>query len=148
MVGCFMLNWNTSQETVVLKKRWYPIRSEELSLDTLDRDQIGIIFAWLCTCCYLSSRIPQIIKNYKRKSAEGLSIFMFIFAAIGNLTYVMSILIRDASIENIRHSLPFLLGSGGTLLFDITIFTQYYYYRHQHHRSSLILTVNDEIEYP
>ncbi|RKP05515.1 PQ loop repeat-domain-containing protein, partial [Thamnocephalis sphaerospora] len=91
---------------------------------------LGTILAWMCTACYLASRLPQIIKNARcRQSAEGLSVFMFVFAALGNLTYVISILARDASLSNIIHSLPFLLGSGGTLVFDVTIFTQYYYYR-------------------
>ncbi|RKP23254.1 hypothetical protein SYNPS1DRAFT_31030 [Syncephalis pseudoplumigaleata] len=65
--------------------------------------------------------MPQIYKN-------GLSVFMFMFAAMGNLTYVASILSRSTSIDNIMHALPFLVGSGGTLIFDLTIFTQFYHY--------------------
>ncbi|KAI9596836.1 PQ loop repeat-domain-containing protein [Syncephalis fuscata] len=92
------------------------------------RDNIGIIISWTCTVLYLTSRIPQIYKNYKRQSAEGLSVFMFMFAAIGNFTYVASIFARSTSVENIKHALPFLIGSGGTLIFDMTIFMQFYYY--------------------
>ena len=45
---------------------------------------------------YLGSRIPQIVLNYERKSCDGIS-FMFLFACLGNLTYVISILSIDMS---------------------------------------------------
>jgi hypothetical protein len=71
---------------------------------------IGRIFAWLCTSLYLTSRLPQIWKNvsllfvmvgipfskllsqYVRKSVEGLSMYLFVFAFLGNFFYVCSIL--------------------------------------------------------
>lgn len=75
--------------------------------------------------------------------------FLFIFAFFGNVFYVMSILVapqmRTPEAGNyIRESIPyaplrfierlfminrFLLGSGGTLMFDMTIVTQSYLYR-------------------
>ncbi|KAJ7905622.1 PQ loop repeat-domain-containing protein [Mycena olivaceomarginata] len=83
----------------------------------------GRIFAWLCTTLYLTSRLPQIWKNYVRKSVEGLSMYLFIFAFLGNSFYVASILTSErvsqpppASSEFLRESLPYLLGSGGTLI--------------------------------
>ncbi|ORZ01616.1 PQ loop repeat-domain-containing protein [Syncephalastrum racemosum] len=104
---------------------------------------IGRLFAWICTFLYLLSRIPQIRKNYKRKSVKGLSPALFVFAACGNLTYSMSILsnpnnTRDSLIE----AIPFLIGSAGTLTFDFTIFVQFLWYSrrkhnavvHHHHR--------------
>ncbi|KAJ7449922.1 PQ loop repeat-domain-containing protein [Mycena latifolia] len=100
---------------------------------------IGRIFAWLCTTLYLTSRLPQIWKNFVRKSVEGLSMFLFIFAFLGNSFYVASILTSDVFI--LRESLPYLLGSGGTLLFDVTIVSQSVIYRrprrHGRSRTSL-----------
>ncbi|KAM6500448.1 PQ loop repeat domain containing protein [Amanita muscaria] len=97
---------------------------------------IGRIFAWLCTVLYLTSRLPQIWKNYVRKSVGGLSISLFICAFLGNTFYVTSIVISPRfylppplSTEYIRESVPYLLGSGGTLMFDITIVTQFFLYR-------------------
>ncbi|CDO68284.1 hypothetical protein BN946_scf184799.g11 [Trametes cinnabarina] len=97
---------------------------------------IGRISAWICTTLYLTSRLPQIWKNYVRKSVEGLSIYLFIFAFLGNFFYVASILTSpnlqlpepEAS-TFIRESIPYLLGSGGTLIFDVTIVAQSLIYR-------------------
>ncbi|RHZ89444.1 hypothetical protein Glove_14g15 [Diversispora epigaea] len=89
---------------------------------------IGRIFSWICTAFYLCSRIPQIIKNRKTKSVEGLSVFMFIFAALGNLTYSLSIFINPLFLKDSYYAgetIPYILGSIGTLGFDITIFIQW-----------------------
>jgi len=51
----------------------------------------GQIFGYFCAVLYLDSRIPQLLLNYKRKSTEGVSMLFFIFACVGNLTYVISI---------------------------------------------------------
>ena len=48
---------------------------------------VGLVLGWLSACIYLNSRIPQIIKNYKRESTKGLSRTMFVNAIMGNLTY-------------------------------------------------------------
>lgn len=34
-----------------------------------------------------SARIPQIIKNYREKSCDGLSLLFFLLSLMGNLTY-------------------------------------------------------------
>ncbi|KAF8980730.1 hypothetical protein BGZ46_003767 [Entomortierella lignicola] len=95
---------------------------------------LGRIFAWVCTVFYLSSRMPQLWKNFKRKSVQGLSILMFFWAAMGNLSYSLSI-INSADAVNpetrqkiLREAVPYLLGSSGTLLFDVSIFGQWLYY--------------------
>ncbi|KAI7828890.1 PQ loop repeat-domain-containing protein [Gamsiella multidivaricata] len=120
--------------------------------------QLGRIFAWVCTVFYLSSRMPQLWKNFQRKSVQGLSILMFFWAAMGNLTYTLSIL-NSADAANpetrqkfLREAVPYVLGSSGTLMFDLSIFFQWLYYtgklyvlgigpksharrRHRHHHS-------------
>ncbi|KAJ2913434.1 hypothetical protein MD484_g6972, partial [Candolleomyces efflorescens] len=97
---------------------------------------LGRMFAWICTTLYLTSRLPQIWKNYVRKSVEGLSMYLFVFAFLGNTFYVASILLSPKtylpppeSTNFIRESIPYLLGSSGTLMFDITIVTQSFIYR-------------------
>ncbi|KAH9483919.1 Lysosomal amino acid transporter 1 [Psilocybe cubensis] len=115
---------------------------------------IGRIFAWLCTTLYLTSRLPQIWKNYARKSVEGLSMYLFVFAFLGNTFYVASILLSPRrylpppeSTKYIKDSIPYLLGSGGTLLFDITIVSQSFCYRprpRRHNPASHSRTVDDE----
>ncbi|KAI0273727.1 PQ loop repeat-domain-containing protein [Gloeopeniophorella convolvens] len=97
---------------------------------------IGRISAWTCTTLYLTSRLPQIWKNYVRKSVEGLSMFLFVFAFLGNFFYVLSLLSSPSmqgtpaeSSAFLKESMPFLLGSGGTLMFDVLIVTQSFIYR-------------------
>ncbi|TDL21509.1 PQ-loop-domain-containing protein, partial [Rickenella mellea] len=97
---------------------------------------LGRISAWACTTLYLTSRLPQIWKNYVRKSVDGLSMALFVFAFLGNTFYVMSILTNPAldapraeATAFLRESVPYLLGSGGTLCFDVTIVVQSFLYR-------------------
>lgn len=95
---------------------------------------VGRISAWACTTLYLTSRLPQIWKNFTRRSVEGLSILLFLFAFLGNTLYVMSILLNPGGTtrRETRHylleALPYLLGSGGTLVFDLTIMVQSWMY--------------------
>ncbi|KAJ5134407.1 hypothetical protein N7526_005772 [Penicillium atrosanguineum] len=100
---------------------------------------------------YLGSRLPQLLLNYRRKSTDGVSLLFFLFACIGNLTYVLSILayspVCQGRTKNTRHvkcrpgeaselygryvlvNLSWLIGSFGTLLLDMAIFVQFFLYR-------------------
>ncbi|KAG8729307.1 hypothetical protein FRC12_021071 [Ceratobasidium sp. 428] len=97
---------------------------------------IGRISAWACTTLYLTSRMPQIWKNYTRQSVDGLSISLFVFAFLGNFFYVASILTSSRMLgspaqrlQYVKDCLPYLLGSGGTFVFDMTIIVQSFVYR-------------------
>ncbi|KAI1467074.1 PQ-loop-domain-containing protein [Daldinia caldariorum] len=106
-------------------------------------DVLGQIFGWLCALLYLGSRLPQLLLNWRRKSTEGVSILFFLFACLGNLTYVLSILAYEphcagprcqpGEAERIygRYILinsSWLVGSLGTLLLDLGIFAQFFIY--------------------
>ncbi|KAJ7046908.1 PQ loop repeat-domain-containing protein [Mycena alexandri] len=113
-----------------------PPHHDPIPTDPSNERVLGRIFAWLCTTLYLTSRLPQIWKNFVRKSVEGLSMYLFIFAFLGNTFYVASILTSEkvflpppVSTDFLRESLPYLLGSGGTLMFDVTIVSQSVIYR-------------------
>lgn len=60
--------------------------------EPLTMDPMGQVFGYLCAVLYLGSRLPQLLLNYRRKSTDGVSLLFFLFACIGNLTYVLSIL--------------------------------------------------------
>lgn len=45
------------------------------------------ILGYLSAVCYLGARIPQIVKNWKDRSCEGLSLLFFLLSLLGNLTY-------------------------------------------------------------
>ncbi|KAF3770171.1 hypothetical protein M406DRAFT_59256 [Cryphonectria parasitica EP155] len=112
-------------------------------------DLWGQIFGWLCAVLYLGSRLPQLLLNYRRKSTEGVSMLFFLFACLGNLTYVLSIFAFDPkcwddSVPNngcrpgedpgrvygqyILVNLSWLAGSLGTLFLDMGIFVQFFIY--------------------
>ncbi len=97
---------------------------------------VGRISAWLCALLYITSRIPQIWENHMRRSVAGLSILLFIAAFSGNLLYSVSVLTNPAAASSnarayLQESLPFLLGSGGTLIFDLIIVGQWLAWRHK-----------------
>ncbi len=92
------------------------------------QDTIGPIISWLCCLLYLSSRIPQILFNHNTKSVKSLSMGMFACALGGNISYSLSLSLNwDSS------SIPFLIGSVGTIWLDIIVFLQYYKYKEEGH---------------
>lgn len=88
----------------------------------------GQVFGWLCAVLYLGSRVPQLLLNYERKSCEGISFLFFLFACLGNLAYVVSILVKDMSRQYLLINASWLAGSVGTLFLDFIIFCQFWIY--------------------
>ncbi|TPX32062.1 hypothetical protein SmJEL517_g04764 [Synchytrium microbalum] len=85
----------------------------------------GDLAGYASAILYVGSRFPQITKNHQRKSTEGLSVGFFILAVVGNVTFCASILMESLSKEYLMVNLPWLLGSGGTLLLDFYILGQF-----------------------
>lgn len=57
-------------------------------------DDIGLriipqILGWMSAVLYVGSRVPQLIKNWKQQSTEGLSSGMFICAVFGNFFFAL-----------------------------------------------------------
>ncbi|MCJ1398982.1 hypothetical protein MMC11_002184 [Xylographa trunciseda] len=128
------------------------VSSDEIYFDTW-----GQIFGYLCAILYLGSRVPQLLLNYRRKSTEGVSMLFFLFACVGNLTYVMSILAYEPGCARLQDvvsngngtmsgncaqgeygeeygryilvNASWLIGSAGTLFLDLAIFAQFWVYR-------------------
>eukprot|EP00301_Raphidiophrys_heterophryoidea_P026695 c9278_g1_i1.p1 GENE.c9278_g1_i1~~c9278_g1_i1.p1 ORF type:complete len:352 (+),score=49.94 c9278_g1_i1:239-1294(+) len=91
--------------------------------------QIGWWFGWVSAFIYLNSRFPQILKNFRKKYAGGLSKAMFMCAFMGNLTYALGVIIRIRSWSEYKSALPWLVGSLGTLGLDMVIIMQVTYYK-------------------
>ena len=129
---------------------WYisprsgPKTPDDKNHKALTFDILGQVFGYLCAILYLGSRLPQLLLNYRRKSTEGVSLLFFLFACIGNMTYVLSILAYEPVCEGgscrsaeaselygryILVNLSWLIGSFGTLLLDMAIFTQFFLYK-------------------
>lgn len=47
----------------------------------------GACLGYASAVLYLGARVPQILKNYKNKSCDGLSILFFLLSLMGNVTY-------------------------------------------------------------
>ncbi|KAK4501786.1 hypothetical protein PRZ48_007595 [Zasmidium cellare] len=120
--------------------------------DSLKFSTWGQIFGYICAVLYLGSRVPQLLLNYRRKSTEGLNALFFLFACIGNLTYVLSIFAFEPICSRHTHghwressckpgeagriyglyilvNLSWLIGSLGTLFLDFAVFVQFWLYR-------------------
>ncbi|KAF2742396.1 PQ-loop-domain-containing protein [Sporormia fimetaria CBS 119925] len=83
------------------------------------------ILGYASAVCYLGARIPQIIKNQKEGSCEGLSLLFFMLSLLGNATYGIGILFHSTEKEYFLTNLPWLIGSLGTMVEDATIFVQF-----------------------
>ncbi|UKZ86703.1 uncharacterized protein TrAFT101_002527 [Trichoderma asperellum] len=91
-------------------------------------EKVGIVLGYFSAVCYLCARVPQIIKNYREKSCEGLSILFFMLSLTGNLTYAVSIVAYSQERKYIINTIPWLIGSLGTVVEDGTIFVQFRLY--------------------
>ena len=129
-----------------------PTTPADEQADSLQFNAWGQFFGYICAVLYLGSRIPQLLLNYRRKSTEGLNALFFMFACIGNLTYVFSIFAFSPICSNHYHghwhesncepgeavqvygryilvNLSWLIGSAGTLFLDFAVFVQFFMYR-------------------
>ncbi|KAK4250961.1 PQ loop repeat-domain-containing protein [Corynascus novoguineensis] len=89
---------------------------------------IGMVLGYASALCYLCARIPQIIKNYREKSCEGLALLFFLLSLTGNFTYGASVMSYSQEWDYFVRALPWLLGSLGTMVEDCIIFVQFRIY--------------------
>lgn len=115
----------------------------------------GYAIAYFSMCMYLTSRVPQIYHNYQRKSTTGISMLLFIFALMGNLTYILSIVLSPQCIGKSADTLSFLikeasyiLGALGTIFFDFVILGQWHWYQRVYPRRRRSTAPLDRIQRP
>ncbi|KAI0458409.1 PQ loop repeat-domain-containing protein [Xylaria acuta] len=88
----------------------------------------GMVLGYASALCYLCARIPQIVKNYRQKSCEGLALLFFLFSLTGNLMYGLSVFSYSQDAEYLIKATPWLIGSLGTIVEDCIIFYQFSIY--------------------
>jgi len=119
---------NSVAQTVAgLNKAHLPNCEESADVSPLEME-LGTMIGWVSAVIYLFSRIPQILKNQRRQSVDGLSFLMFFCAVMGNVSYGLGVILRDSSRTALSKALPWLTGSLGTLLLDFTILMQFWYF--------------------
>ncbi|KAJ2031961.1 hypothetical protein IWW57_000454 [Coemansia sp. S610] len=87
------------------------------------------ILGYISALLFLGARIPQLAKNYRKQSCEGLSIGMFTFSILGNTAFTLSLLLHSLDNDYLLANMPWVIGSTGTLIFDLAIFYQFYVYQ-------------------
>ncbi|XP_073512301.1 lysosomal amino acid transporter 1 homolog [Phyllobates terribilis] len=92
---------------------------------------VGCAIGSVSSMFYLGSRVPQIVTNFRRRSTEGLALSLFCMVIVGNLTYGLSILLKNpdhgqAEANYILHHLSWLVGSLGVMCLDVVIITQFF----------------------
>ncbi|KAM4015186.1 lysosomal amino acid transporter 1 homolog isoform 1-T2 [Anomaloglossus baeobatrachus] len=92
---------------------------------------IGCVIGSVSSMFYLCSRIPQIVTNFRRRSTAGLALSLFCMVIVGNLTYGLSILLKNpdhgqTEANYIVHHVSWLIGSLGVMCMDIIIITQFF----------------------
>ncbi|XP_070694982.1 lysosomal amino acid transporter 1 homolog [Pempheris klunzingeri] len=97
------------------------------------KEIVGFSIGSVSSLLYLCSRLPQMYTNFKRKSTEGVSYFLFALVILGNTTYGLSVLLKNPDGDQgersyMVHHLPWLIGSLGTLSLDLIISIQFLIY--------------------
>ncbi|KXT05297.1 hypothetical protein AC578_10986 [Pseudocercospora eumusae] len=121
----------------------HPLDSGPTSLE-----RAGTVLSWMSTVLYLGSRLPQLFKNWRRKSTSGLSPHLFIAAFCGNMFYSSALLTNPCAWEDfgpyggggwvgkdgsdraewVMAALPFFLGAAGVLGLDASVGVQFLIY--------------------
>ncbi|KAF2654005.1 hypothetical protein K491DRAFT_601730, partial [Lophiostoma macrostomum CBS 122681] len=144
---------NTSTATTVSPFAPAPARTLYTAAHSTDASPTaseiaGKVLSWMSTFLYLGSRLPQLYKNYVRKSTAGLSPTLFAAAFFGNLFYSSSMLTNpcawntyapgegagwvgpDGSEQSdwVLRATPFFLGAAGVLIMDAAVGFQFWYF--------------------
>lgn len=88
----------------------------------------GDVFGWLTAVIYIIGRFPQIHLIYRRKSTEGLNIWMYVFTILGNVLYSASVLAYSTEASYLRSNLPWLMLTVITVFLDFVVIGQHFYY--------------------
>ncbi|KAL7399990.1 hypothetical protein ABVT39_004958 [Epinephelus coioides] len=111
----------------------------------------GYVCGYLASIFYLSSRFPQLYKNFQRQSTEGTSYLLFALAMMGNGTYGLSVIVVLPALKGskqtfiIKH-LAWLIGSLGVLILDFFVTAQFVMYRKNNSAKSSKLLSIPEVE--
>ncbi|XP_024964124.1 uncharacterized protein LOC112504417 [Cynara cardunculus var. scolymus] len=100
----------------------------------MESNGIGTFLGWGMAAIYIGGRLPQIFLNIRRGNVQGLNPLMFMFALLGNSTYVASILVSTLEWSKIKPNLPWLIESSGCMLLDTFILIQFIYFRYRKRR--------------
>jgi len=107
---------------------------------------VGDISAWTSCVLYNAARVPQIVRNFQRKTVSGLSIEMFLIICVANMFYGTSVLLLQPPVNPRFYAsvLPFLLGSLGPLVPSAVVIGQWIFYDNSNVSAHLQLHDDEE----
>ncbi|KAF2430695.1 PQ-loop-domain-containing protein [Tothia fuscella] len=108
---------------------WHPTPEHAGPIGDRDMQLGGQVLGYISAVAYLGARIPQIVKNQRERSCEGLSLLFFLLSLLGNFTYGAGILFHSLERDYVLTNLPWLIGSLGTMAEDAVIFIQFRMFR-------------------
>ena len=106
-----------------------PVRLDVTDKRTRGGKLAGTVFAWVSTVIFITSRVPQLVKNFSEKSFGDISVVWLLFSIVGNLSYFVSILVRDVSGTYLWRQTPFIVGAVGPAVLDSFLLLQMFIYR-------------------
>jgi len=122
---------SSAQMRVLLQTNITDLRPCEFQPNIAEWGKIfGDVSAWTSAVLYNFARFPQIYLNYQRKTVEGLSIVMFALVFMANVFYGASVLLltKEFNMRFYVSTLPFIIGSLGTVLSNTVVIIQWLYY--------------------
>lgn len=157
LIACMMA---MAQASPISRHTHATLHLNATSAEPTHLETIGTVLSWVSTVLYLGSRLPQLFKNWRRKSTAGLSPHLFAAAFCGNLLYSSAMVTnpnvwydfepyggngwagRDGSERArwIAAALPFFLGAAGVLGLDASVGIQFLLYGE---RDARIVVVED-----
>lgn len=126
-------NSNPTSQTFTITSRFSMVshhhrQPHDNTDDDIEVNILAQFFGYLSALLYLGSRIPQILLNFQRKSCEGISFLFFLFACLGNTTFITSVMAISLDPKYLLVNASWLIGSSGTLIMDFIIFGQFFLY--------------------
>lgn len=78
---------------VLIAASCYGYMMTKTTIETVEDDEtmqlVPQILGWLSAVLYIGSRVPQLIKNWRQQSTDGLSSGMFVCAVFGNFFFAL-----------------------------------------------------------
>jgi uncharacterized protein with PQ loop repeat len=94
---------------------------------------LAILVGWAATCVFFFSRIPQIYRNYIRRSVQGLSLTTFFLISVANNMFLTSVLVQiidvDAKYKFLSDNSQWIVGILLSDIVDFIILFQFYKYK-------------------
>uniref|UniRef100_A0A7S3Z3G6 Uncharacterized protein n=1 Tax=Lotharella globosa TaxID=91324 RepID=A0A7S3Z3G6_9EUKA len=110
----------------------------------LDQHEVAFVSGWAMTIYYTISRIPQIILIITTQTVSGLSPIMFVMTSLGNITYILQILVADLSPKALYDAIPWLVQAILCIGQDLAVLILYSCFAHKAEVPQGVMSAFDE----